>query len=625
MEEQERENQGAEPLDIRGVEKLLASISYFAASAGLAAAGLSLVLWYGIAVLLQVKGVHLAGTGLPVVRAAFIAGLFFLPVCAFLGRRLRQWGPEFEAGPEAAEYFQKYAVTGRKRIAAAALFWIGGFVFSGLVPYCIPYRYLDDSFYIGGILAAGGAFFTMFLFWKRRAYKKITLCRVEAAGREESFDRRAEAGRALAKWLVYWVVVFGAYFTVSLLYKNFRMYAPLPVLAAINFILRFVVNNPFRRYASLGARRVTTRFLNVCAICVVVWLYFFIIQSGSDYNDAYIGSLDYEGFAHSSSFTCDQETGVYTVTGQNEEFRILQLTDIHICASITTIGTDRKAFDACYALIREAQPDLIIVTGDIVFPIPLHTFSNDNLVPIYQFCKFMNNIGIPWAMVYGNHDTEMVAKYSAEELTGIFRFFRDQPDCPMLYTDRQPDIYGRYNQYLRIENADRSLNRLVFLIDSNDYVERTSRINEYDSVHEDQIRWYAETIDSVSEEEGRVVPSFVFMHIPFRAFADAQEALKNGSPDAVYLFGENGEGVCHPDRDTGFFDAILEKGSTQAVFVGHDHLNNMAVRYRGVDLVYSKSIDYIAYPGIAQKTEQRGATLIVLSQDGTYRLEQLDY
>jgi 3',5'-cyclic AMP phosphodiesterase CpdA len=328
---------------------------------------------------------------------------------------------------------------------------------------------------------------------------------------------------------------------------------------------------------------------------------------------------------HSSSIAYNWETGVYTVTGKNEEFRILQLTDTHICASISTIGTDRKVFDACYALIKEAQPDLIIVTGDLVFPIPLHTFGNDNLKAIGQFCKFMDHIGIPWAMVYGNHDTEIVAKYSAQELSGLYRYYADEANSVMLYADHQPDVYGRYNQYLRIENSDHSLNRIIFLVDSNDYVKGTGKINEYDSVHPDQIQWYEETIDKVCEEEGRQVSSFVFMHIPFRAFADAQEALKNNSSDAVYLFGENGEEVCHPDFDSGFFDVILKKGSTQAVFIGHDHLNNMAVRYKGIDLVYSKSIDYIAYPGISRKTAQRGATLIVLSQDGTYRLEQLHY
>lgn len=115
------------------------------------------------------------------------------------------------------------------------------------------------------------------------------------------------------------------------------------------------------------------------------------------------------------------------------------------------------------------------------------------------------------------------------------------------------------------------------------------------------------------------------MHIPFPAFARAQEALKNGDSDVIYLFGENEEPVSCPSEDSGFFEAIVKKQSTQAVFVGHDHLNNMAVKYKGVDLVYSKSIDYYAYPGISDRTKQRGATLITSFSDGSYQIEQVDY
>lgn len=38
------------------------------------------------------------------------------------------------------------------------------------------------------------------------------------------------------------------------------------------------------------------------------------------------------------------------------------------------------------------------------------------------------------------------------------------------------------------------------------------------------------------------------------------------------------------------YETSLDKGSTDAVFVGHDHLNNMGIRYKGVDLIYGKSI-----------------------------------
>lgn len=114
------------------------------------------------------------------------------------------------------------------------------------------------------------------------------------------------------------------------------------------------------------------------------------------------------------------------------------------------------------------------------------------------------------------------------------------------------------------------------------------------------------------------------MHIPLPAFAEAQTALQTGLEDAVYLFGENGEKVSCSMDDHGMFRSMVQNKSTQAVFVGHDHINNIAVQYKGIDLIYSKSIDYIAYPGIAKRTSQRGATLIHVYYDG-YSVEQLDY
>lgn len=429
--------------------------------------------------------------------------------------------------------------------------------------------------------------------------------------------------KEVIKWSVYWAIFIAVYVILSVVFGGYQLYALLLVIAAINFVLRIALILPFRKLSIKWLKITIIIVLNILITGALAYSVYEIVLSGTEYNNKYIESLDYSVFEHTSEYSYDRETGVYTVSSQNDECKILQLTDVHISGGINTISTDRKAFDACYTLIKEAQPDLIIVTGDIVYPIPVQTFNSNNLKPMYQFCTFMNNVGIPWMMVYGNHDTEAVATYDSQTLSGLFSHFKSE-NAPMLYAEKQPDIYGRYNQYIRVENNDGSLNRILFLIDSNDYVQGSIEINNYDSVHTDQIQWYSDTIDELSTGD-EIVRSFVYMHIPFRAFADAQEALAQNSGEAEKLFGTNGESVCCPDVDTGFFDKILEKKSTDAVFVGHDHLNNMGVKYKGVDLVYSKSIDYIAYPRIAKQTEQRGATLVTLSKSGEYKIEQIDY
>ena len=69
----------------------------------------------------------------------------------------------------------------------------------------------------------------------------------------------------------------------------------------------------------------------------------------------------------------------------------------------------------------------------------------------------------------------------------------------------------------------------------------------------------------------------------------------------------------------------MQLGSTKAMFVGHDHLNDYGAYYNGIELVYGKSIDYTAYPGIENSTEQRGATLINITSDGNYSIVQMQY
>ena len=60
---------------------------------------------------------------------------------------------------------------------------------------------------------------------------------------------------------------------------------------------------------------------------------------------------------------------------------------------------------------------------------------------------------------------------------------------------------------------------------------------------------------------------------------------------------------------------MLALGSTTGVFCGHDHYNNMSLEYKGIRLTYGMSIDYLAMPGIAKDTKQRGAERITLRSE----------
>lgn len=614
------------PVNLHQLEKVFAHISCYAALSGLACCCFSLILWHFTLLLFFGNDNIVVNMSPQQVLALSVAAVTCCFLHLLLKKRLEKaWGKKVRVSPKAESYYRQCTAPNRCKAILLIMVWGSGFVMSIRIPGYVYYSDLRFLLGINAFLISLSAFCLASLLQEQHIYRRMHVICASEPDDSSDYPVKRELRNAAVRWSVYWSVVLGGYLTVSAMFRSLSMYLGYFIIAAVYFVLRIIINNPFQRFSGIRARRIPIRMLNAASLIGMAGLYLFITQNGSDYNNRYIDSLEYGEFRHESAFTYDSETGVYTVSAVSDEFRILQLTDIHICGSVSTIRTDRRALTACYELIKETQPDLVVLTGDLVYPMPAQTFNKDNLGAMVQVCSLMNRIGIPWIMVYGNHDTETIAAYNAKELDGLYRYYIQEPGHSMLYADKQPEIYGRYNQYIKILNPDGSLNRLLFLIDSNDYVKDTGETKEYDSVHRDQIQWYEDTIDQISAEEGRTVPSFVFMHIPFPAFARAQEALKNGDSDVIYLFGENEEPVSCPSEDSGFFEAIVKKQSTQAVFVGHDHLNNMAVKYKGVDLVYSKSIDYYAYPGISDRTKQRGATLITSFSDGSYQIEQVDY
>lgn len=160
----------------------------------------------------------------------------------------------------------------------------------------------------------------------------------------------------------------------------------------------------------------------------------------------------------------DDSTGTYTITKSQDDFKILQLTDIHLGGSVQSASKDLKAIKAVYKLIEYTKPDFVMATGDLVFPLGIMSYSLNNNVPVTQFASFMSNIGIPWAFVYGNHDTEMTATYSKEELDELFKSVSFKTTKNLLYPYTQPPITGRNNQIIKINNQDGSLNQVLFFV-----------------------------------------------------------------------------------------------------------------------------------------------------------------
>ena len=172
---------------------------------------------------------------------------------------------------------------------------------------------------------------------------------------------------------------------------------------------------------------------------------------------------------------------------------------------------------------------------------------------------------------------------------------------------------------------------------------------DYDYVKEDQIAWYAAKVEAhkaanaavfatLSEEQKTAYAdllapkSLMFMHIPLTEVKAAyDEYVGNGRKDTEnvkYVEGFDGETdeVVYCSRtDVDLFETVLEKGSTKALFYGHDHLNNFVLEYKGIRLSYGYSIDYLAYSGIDEQGYHRGCTIITCEPDGDATIKHENY
>lgn len=355
---------------------------------------------------------------------------------------------------------------------------------------------------------------------------------------------------------------------------------------------------------------------------------FLYLQQDTWYTQSYINAVPV--VEHNvNKIGYDEATGTYTITKTADDFKILHLTDIHIGGSLYSYPKDIKALNACYAEIEHTHPDLVVVTGDMCFPMGIMSLSLNNSAPVQQFAAFMRNTGIPWVFTYGNHDTESMSTLDKTELDDVYKSLSYKTSGNLLYPYVQPDIMGRNNQLIEIRNADGSLNTGLFMIDSNSYT--GEGLNAYDYIHDDQVDWYAGEVGRMKEEAGHTVNSMVFFHIPLQEYKTATELYLDGSDEVKYYFGENpgdhggitNELVCCSDYPSKLFDTAVELGSTTGMFCGHDHYNNASIEYKGIRLTYGMSIDYLAMPGISKETKQRGAELITIHEDSSWDLEQL--
>lgn len=265
----------------------------------------------------------------------------------------------------------------------------------------------------------------------------------------------------------------------------------------------------------------------------------------------------------------------------NEEFKILQFTDLHI--AIESENTTKTLHTIKQVTLKE-KPQLIVLTGDIVTDAPA-------LKAWYSLGAFLDKLSIPWTITFGNHDTEHnINKQDIFELLQKFSFF----------IGTKGEVSGLLNFDIPIYSYRTSKPAAsLFFLDSHDYTSNPL-LGSYDWIKRDQINHYVERSAHYNEiNKGKVLPAVMFIHIPLLEY--------NHVANDTLRIGDKFEGVASSEINSGLFSALVSSKNVIGVFAGHDHDNNYIGIYKNIALGFGNVTGADAYGQL-----DRGGRVIVL-------------
>ena len=107
----------------------------------------------------------------------------------------------------------------------------------------------------------------------------------------------------------------------------------------------------------------------------------------------------------------------------------------------------------------------------------------------------------------------------------------------------------------------------------------------------------------------------------YREFIEAYEKGER-------VAGINYEGTGGSPYNSGMFDAMLEEGKTKIFVVGHDHVNDSKVLYKGILLMYNRMSGMSSYNTISKKVADKlmqGATIYYIDAEGQVTFDDVIY
>lgn len=270
------------------------------------------------------------------------------------------------------------------------------------------------------------------------------------------------------------------------------------------------------------------------------------------------------------------------VNGQKvDDFKILSISDTHFRDE----GTD-FCLDVLDQYIEQEKPDLVVLNGDNIYCYTELKFVNE----LVTFFEERNQY---WTFVLGNHD----GQGWAEE--------RDDPN----YWWGREKAFNRESGVEQGIKHDHCLARCLASDESDPskYGYGTNRIDvlgtgseplqtllffdcmTIDHQNDDVRNWLREQIENNS---GDII---AFNHKPFYEMEEGYNKIGTDS-SVVYTWGKIREKIANDGDKNGLFEVFVANSNKNPLLVfGHDHINNLRLSYKGVDMMYTLGLQYNTY------------------------------
>jgi hypothetical protein len=279
-------------------------------------------------------------------------------------------------------------------------------------------------------------------------------------------------------------------------------------------------------------------------------------------------------------------------SSKGNEFVILQITDLHhfdlehksFAGPRTTvdIGDDEKNLTSqelgdystkrglalVNHLIAMVRPNLVIFSGDIIDG----RKCKNHIAAMTQVIQPCIKYQIKWTFCPGNHDDDLPSKYAHEDLLQLYNL----PYCASRGATS-------FNHTFRLMNSHNHNNRntgpRIFMFDSHG----SNKTGKKDGITTTTIESYknwSSTKEAKHECEIDNVIGLAYFHIPLHEYAQKSANIIRGRIDpmssmrALWNIKDDVRLVGIPNKNTGFYNAMLSSGNIRSTFVGHDHYHD---------------------------------------------------